>query len=172
MNEKFGIYGEKNYQTHNQTLKVNTTRMTKRGLAAMFRAAPSSPILRQVYRLNLISGTPKTAYRLGPEVKKVELFVISKNAYGPTAGLKKFWREYLPTLKFHNDDVNFVVTRIRPETKEEIKKVPSKIVVYDANNKETTIDCLGKHSSNIFRQLKKATNATPVPESEIETIKL
>lgn len=138
----------------------------------MFKGAPSSPILKQIYRLNLISGTQKTAYRLGPDVKKIELFLISKNTYGPTAGLKRFWRDYLPSLKYHNDDVNFVVTRVRPETKEDIVKVPSKIVVYDANNKETTtIDCLGKHASNIFRKLKQATNATPVPESELETIK-
>lgn len=139
-------------------------------VASMFKGAPSKPLLKQIYRLNLISGASTKAYKLdSSKYKTVELMLALKSVYGPAAGLKKFWRENLPALKFHNEDVNFVVTRVRPnsDSHQDICAIPNKIIVHDASGNKSEIDCKGKHASNILRKLVQLTNAEKVADSEI-----
>ncbi|PUU83019.1 hypothetical protein B9Z19DRAFT_232910 [Tuber borchii] len=62
-------------------------------------------------RLALIrSGTG--AAILPPDVRKLGLTFAMKNADGHM-GPRKFWRHYLPRLKYHNPDVDMQVTRER-----------------------------------------------------------
>lgn len=146
--------------------------MSKAGTHAMFKNLPSSRILKQVARLNNIAGTAETAYRFdASKVKKIELLFIHQNILGAAVGLKKFWRHNLPTLKFHNDDINFVCTRINAETKEEAEKCPTKIIIHSPDNNKTELNCSAKHSSVILQELIKATGATSVPTSEIPVVK-
>lgn len=140
--------------------------------ASMFKDLPKSRILRQIARLNLIAGTPKTAYKLGPEVKKLELILILKNVFKPAAGLKHFWRKNLPVLKFHNDHVDFVATRVRAKTKEEVAKVPSKIIVHGTDGSKKDIDCIFTSNSEILAKLVEVTKATPVEAAEIPVIEV
>lgn len=136
----------------------------------MFQRLPTSSLAKQVSRLNLIAGTPKTAFKFGESTKKIELVLLEKNIAGPSIGLKKFWRVHLPTLKFHNDDVEFFCTRVRATTKEEIAKVPAKIIIHDTSNNKTEIDCSSHDKDRILRKLVKATGASPVPMDDIPHI--
>lgn len=132
----------------------------------MFKDLPVLRILKQISRLNLIAGNSSNAYKLGPQVKKVELILQEKNVYGPAAGLKKFWRKHLPTLKFHNYDTDISMTRVRSKP-EEAAKVPAKIVVYDEAGQKQELDCKNLDESVILQKLVKLTQATPVPEADI-----
>lgn len=138
--------------------------------ASMFKNLPSSKILKQVARLNLIAGTPETAFKLGPQIKKLELILILKNVFKPAAGLKHFWRRNLPVLKFHNEHVDFVTTRVRAQTKEEIAKVPSKIVIHGADGSKKDIDCLFTDHNDILKKVVDATKATPVDAADIPVV--
>lgn len=144
--------------------------MNKTSNSAMFKNLPSSRILKQITRLNNIAGTPETAFKFNPKYTKLELFLIKHNVSGSAIGLKKFWRNNLPTLKFHNEDVNFVLTRITTSTKEDISKCPSKIIVYDNADKKYEIDCADRQVSDILAEVIKVTEASPVAEKEIPVI--
>lgn len=136
----------------------------------MIKNAPLSPILRQIFRLNQIAGTKENAFRIPPKYKKVELVMMSKQAYGPSIGLKHFWRNHLPTLKFHNDDVQFFTTKVKVSTKEEIAQAPSKIVIHDETGNKTEIDCMGDHHLEILKKFVAATASQPIDETEIPKV--
>ncbi|ABN66944.2 predicted protein [Scheffersomyces stipitis CBS 6054] len=147
--------------------------MAKSGSCAMFKGLPSSRILKQITRLNAIAGTSESAYKFdASKYTKIELFLQQKNIHGPAVGLKKFWRQNLPTLKFHNDDIQFSLTRIQAETAAEVAACPSKIVVHSVDPaSKIEIDCKGKHSSVILNELVEATKATNVPIEEIPVLR-
>lgn len=137
--------------------------------AAMFKNLPSSRILKQIERLNIIAGTPENAFKFNPNVKSVELFLLKAPVQGPHIGLKRFWRRNLPTLQFHNPDVDFVMTRIKVEDKADLKKVPARVVV-QADGEPKVLNCLEKTHEQILSELVQLTNATSVPAEEIPTI--
>lgn len=147
------------------------TAMAKVGSAAMFKGLPSSRIWKQQARLNQIAGSPSTAFKFDPKYTKVELLLIEKSVLAPAFGLRRFWRQNLPTLKFHNDNVDFVLTRIATKTKEDLAKCPTKIVLHLADGSTQELDCSNKNSSKILKELVKVTGATPVPEEEIPVLK-
>jgi len=141
------------------------------GKYSMFKGLPSSRILKQIANLNRISGTPETAFKIDPaQVSKIELLLIQGNGHGPSVGLKKFWRHNLPTLKFHNEDISFVVTRINTSTKQEFEACPAKIVIHKSNSEKVQIDCAKQHSSKILESLVKLTGAASIPADQIPTI--
>lgn len=161
---------KRTYQVLKTSHKDTTIDMGKASSSSMFKNLPSSRILKQITRLNNIAGTPETAFKFSPKYTKLELFLIKQNVSGSAIGLKKFWRNNLPTLKFHNEDVNFVLTRINTTTKEDIAKCPTKIVVYDNASNKHEIDCADKQVSDILAEVIKATEATQIPEKEIPVI--
>lgn len=136
----------------------------------MFKGLPTSKILKQIARLNNISGTPKTAFKLGPQVKKIELIILHKNIYKASSGLKRFWRYNLPVLKFHNDDIDFLLTRVRANTKDEIAQVPTKIVIHRADGSKGELDCAMQTHNEILKKLVQATGAAPVAPEDLHTI--
>lgn len=136
----------------------------------MFKGLPTSKILKQIARLNNISGTPKTAFKFGPQVKKIELIILQKNIYKSSSGLKRFWRYNLPVLKFHNDNVDFLLTRVRAKTKEEIAQVPTKIVIHKDDGSKGEVDCAMQTHNEILKKLVKATDAVPVAAENLSTI--
>lgn len=136
-----------------------------------FKDLPTSPVLRQVARLNKIAGTPATAFRFDPlKVREIEVFLTQKNAHPPSKGLRKFWKENMPTLRFHNDDVGFAMTRIAVNKDEDLAKMKAKIVVHTTNDGSQSINCANKDQSVILDELVKLTEAKPVPEAEIPVI--
>jgi len=145
--------------------------MGKPGPCAMFKDLPSSKILKQITRLNNIAGESHRAYKLdSTKFSKIELFLIQKNVHGPSVGLKKFWRQDLPTLKFHNDDIGFVCTRIQVDNKADVEKCPSKILVHKTAGGAIEIDCLNKHSSEILKELARVTEAKNVKADDIPVL--
>lgn len=127
-------------------------------------------LMRQITRLNLISGTPATAYRFGLGLKKLEVVIYSKNILTHAAGLKKFWKLNLPTLKFHNDNVDFVVTRVRPTKREDFNTIPLEVRLHQQDGQVTKITCTSKDNETILRDVVASTGATPVPVEEIPTV--
>lgn len=136
----------------------------------MYRLLPKSSLSRQIGRLNLIAGTPQTAFKFGPNVKKIELILLEKNIMGPNIGLKKFWRYNLPTLKFHNDEVEFFCTRVRATTKDEIAIAPAKVIIHDSSNTKIELDCKSLDNETILENIVLATRALPVAEADIPQI--
>lgn len=137
---------------------------------AMFKGLPSSKIWKQIARLNLIAGTPETAFKFDPSIRKIELFLIKQPVSGQAIGLRKFWRHNLPTLKFHNENVDFSVKHIVTETKEDIQKCPTKIIIHNEGSQVNELDCSNKHYSEILKEVVGLTKATPVPSEEIPVI--
>ena len=130
---------------------------------------PSKRLLKQIGRLNKIAGSTENAYKLGPKFTKLELFLINNTNQPASTGLKQFWRNHLPAIKFHNEDLTVVLTRINA-TKEEVSKVPAKIKCFGDAGSVQEIDCLDKPESEILKQLFKVTEAQPVDASEIPYI--
>lgn len=145
--------------------------MAKVGSTAMFKGLPSSRTWKQAARLNQIAGTPQTAYKFDPKYTKIELLLIQKNVFAPAFGLRRFWRQNLPTLKFHNDDVDFVLTRIATKTKEDLVKCPTKIILHHADGSVQELDCSNKHSNKILKELVALSEAKAVPKEEIPVVK-
>lgn len=136
-----------------------------------FKNLPSSPLLRQVARLNKIAGTPHTAFRFDPlKIREIQLILIQKNVHLPSAGLRNFWKNNLPTLQFHNNDVTFTMTRVATTSKEDLVKVPAKILVHTTDDNTLTLDCLNMKNNKILRELVALTEAKQVPEAEIPII--
>lgn len=129
---------------------------------------PASKVAKQFARLNLIGGNSKTAFKIDSnQYPKVELLLAQSRGHGPSVGLRKFWKQNLPTLKFHNDDISFIVNRIQANDKSEEKLLPTKLVIYNANSEKHEINVANEHSSDILEKLVKFTNAQSIPESEI-----
>lgn len=138
---------------------------------SMFKNLPTSKVLKQIARLNNIAGTPETAFKFPSKYNKIELLLIQKLVHGPSIGLKKFWRNNLPTLKFHNDETEFCLTRIKTKNKADLEKCPTKILVHSQNNEVIEIDCANKTAYEILKNLVKRTGANSVPAKEIPIIK-
>lgn len=98
-------------------------------------------------------------------------------------GIRKFWKEYLPSVKFYNPDVAINVKRISlsaGETDKEkikqlendmklIKQCPATITVeyQDLQTPKVVLDCIGKHSNDILKEFVESTKAEPVPPQEL-----
>ncbi|GEQ70031.1 hypothetical protein JCM33374_g3707 [Metschnikowia sp. JCM 33374] len=146
--------------------------MTKAPLKEYLKGLPGHKILRQVARLNLISGDSNTAFKLPSNVKKLEVLIMNKAVNRRMVGLNQFWKWNLPTLRFHNDNVDFVVTRIKPEVKEEYPRVPCAIFIHKKAGDVTRIECNDRSASWIVKSIVNATGAQVVPKEEIPHIPL
>lgn len=136
----------------------------------MFRHLPKSRIPKQVARLNQIAGSSENAFKFGPRYTKMEIFLINQTKQPASKGLKFFWRQHMPTLKFHNEDFGFVLKRVKVDDPAAADKVPVRIDLYDAAHNKTEIDCSFKSESDILAELLNKTEATPVAEAEIPRI--
>ncbi|KAM9935082.1 hypothetical protein OXX80_004673 [Metschnikowia pulcherrima] len=146
--------------------------MAKGPLKEYLKGLPGHKILRQIARLNLISGDATTAYRFPSNIKKVEIISMKKAINRRFVGLNQFRKWNLPTLKFHNDDVDFVVTRVSPVSPSEYPKVPCVVRVHKDGGEVKDIDCDGTGHGGILKKLIAATNAERVPHDENPAIPL
>ncbi|KAG7660613.1 MRP49 [[Candida] subhashii] len=133
---------------------------------------PRFSIVAQVHRLNRIAGvgSPATAFRLN--TKKFTGLELQLNEKMKAAeGLKEFWKTNLPTLKFHNDDFGFRVTKIQLADETEEVKCPVKLKVFGVDQKDNfELDCKSKPRSLIFEEFIKHIEAKQVPEEEIPVL--
>jgi len=128
--------------------------------------------------LNLRIGTGAT--RLPPNIKKLTLAFNYKSNDGHL-GARKFWRECLPRLKYHNPDVDMeVVRRMLDSSRKEgndggeavdgststsnsKEATPATLsIFYDKDTTPQTLDVRYKYPEDIMSELIKLTSATPI----------
>lgn len=134
---------------------------------------PRLGLIQKLERLNGIAGTPSTAFRINTnKFKGLELQLNQEIA--PAAGLTQFWKTNLPPLRFHNDDFNFRVTKIKLDDVEAQAEIcPVKLKVFGVEDKDSfELDCKGKPSDYILQEFVKRTGAEAVPEEEIPVLKM
>ncbi|RPA87002.1 hypothetical protein BJ508DRAFT_410588 [Ascobolus immersus RN42] len=99
------------------------------------------------------------AVTLPSTIKKISLEFARRNA-GGHMGPRKFWRDYLPGIKFYNPDVELSVNR------PELVGGKAEMTVETANGEKKTFNILNKTQQDIMAELTKAYSATPIPVSE------
>ncbi|KAI5818163.1 CI-B8 domain-containing protein, partial [Pyronema omphalodes] len=72
-------------------------------------------------------------------------------------GPRKFWRQYLPRLKFHNPDVPMEVIQ-----KKDVGGPATLVIEFKGDRKET-IDVQHRHESDIIKEVLQITNAKQLP---------
>ncbi|EMT68545.1 hypothetical protein DER46DRAFT_655061 [Fusarium sp. MPI-SDFR-AT-0072] len=128
---------------------------------------------------------------LPPEVTRIHMdFATSfKNGH---MGAKKFWRENLPRLKYHNPSVPMIVNRHSRNNKKPTLSIylrkpdastpapatrsqpsssrnnMSKATPPDADEKIITVDMTEKHSSHILEYVLAETRAVPIKPTKEE----
>ncbi|RBQ65698.1 hypothetical protein FVER14953_04942 [Fusarium verticillioides] len=128
---------------------------------------------------------------LPPEVTRIHMdFATSfKNGH---MGAKKFWRENLPRLKYHNPSVPMIVNRHSRNNKKPTISIylrkpdastpapatrsqpsssrnnMSKATPPDADEKIVTVDMTEKHSSHILEYVLAETRAVPIKPTKEE----
>ncbi|CDR45939.1 CYFA0S20e02080g1_1 [Cyberlindnera fabianii] len=88
----------------------------------MYKSLPKARFGRHFERLNLLSSGAGSV-TVPAEVKSVEL-IFKKRTPDGHMGPRRFWRENLPRVQFHNPELPIRVVRIEPEAGE-YKKVPA-----------------------------------------------
>ncbi|KAI9775809.1 MAG: hypothetical protein M1839_000860 [Geoglossum umbratile] len=151
-------------------------------------------IIRRMYKLRERVKFPLLAIRIGPgaailpkDVKRIHMeFAVKQN--DGHLGPRKFWREYLPRLKYHNPAVAMTVSRTRdqsgPATVTVFTTSPSTSVTTPlatagsttpaldsrtTQERAVSIDVKRLTESQIFSQLSKLTGLEAVeatPEEE------
>lgn len=82
--------------------------------------------------------------------------------------MRKFWKENLKTIYFHNPELPIEVKRIECPTKDEQLQCPCLIKVHFKDGKVENVDGKDQHSSKIMQQLVEVTGAEKVPAEEID----
>ncbi|KAK9457664.1 hypothetical protein V1511DRAFT_476700 [Dipodascopsis uninucleata] len=115
---------------------------------------------KQVIFLSKIS-TGKAAVTLPTSITNLKLQFKTLNKYGHM-GARKFWRDHLPTLQFHNPSLKIEVFRTKIENKsEEAHKNEPAILSFTIGDKVQDIDIKNMHSDEILERLVTATGAVP-----------
>lgn len=135
----------------------------------MFKGMPVARIPKQFTRLNLLANFPESAVRMPTSVKSLDLVFKDDNKHGHM-GAKKFWRNNLPTIQFHNPSLPITVTRVHASTDEESLKCPAQLTVSLENGETHKIDMKHRFYNDIMAELKEVTGAEPVPELEIPVL--
>lgn len=127
----------------------------------MFKNLPKSRTSRHFERLNLLSSGPGSVI-VSPEVKSVELVFNFKTGQGHV-GSKKFWRDNLPRVQFHNPELPIQVLRVKTPLEEQ-GKIPSLLTVNFKDGKTEKLDVKNKHSDEILKEFIRITKAEPAEE--------
>lgn len=134
----------------------------------------SPRLLKQIDRVNKLRGTPETSYKFdASKIKEVELFVYRQKpiVFQPAKGLKSFLKDSLPTLRYHNPDIQFTVTNIKAELEDELKKIPLKLNIKAHNESDSSsIECANQPPHWILSELVKRTKARQMTAEEIPLI--
>ncbi|KAI5960744.1 MRP49 [Candida pseudojiufengensis] len=133
-------------------------------------------VLKQIKKVNRLRGEPKNSYKFDPtKYKEIELFIYHQRPilYKPANGIRYFWKESLPTLRYHNPEIQFTVNNITIEQEEDLSKLPLKLKIHGINSKDDSlIECASKPPHKIFSELINLTNARQMTVDEIPKIEL
>lgn len=135
----------------------------------MTAALPKSRVARQLARLNAIACGPG-AVRVPPSVVGVHLsfkFQYENGHMGP----RKFWRENLPQVQFHNPGLSISVERKYANSVDDTATIPAHLSIKFQDGKEQVINVQHKHSNEILKSFIEATGATVIPVEEQPVLK-
>ncbi|GMM48779.1 mitochondrial 54S ribosomal protein [Pichia kluyveri] len=125
----------------------------------------SSRYLKQGQHLDLISNYTNSSYHFN-NVSKLEIIFKQHSSYGHL-GMKKFWKNNLKTIYYHNPSLIIDVKRIDCQEKEQQLNCPCIIKTITKDNKEIIINGKDKHSDDIMKELVEKTAAVAVPSEDI-----
>ncbi|CUS24687.1 LAQU0S18e01992g1_1 [Lachancea quebecensis] len=127
-----------------------------------------SRIARQLKFLNKISSsTLEPQVVLNPQKYAGLNLTFQYQNHNGHMGARKFWHEYLPTLQFYNPGLQFQVTRVKNEDKNNAG-VPCilQTIGKDGSVLET-LDMRNKQHPEIMQELLEKADYEKVPESDI-----
>lgn len=131
---------------------------------------PSIP--KQLNFLNRISfNTPKANIRLDPSRYSGLRLVFQYQNHNGQMGARKFWNQYLPTMKFYNPDLNIDVVRIRNSNYKD-STTPCYLEALDRDGSViNTLQMKNKHSDAIMDEFNKTFESEKIPEDQLIQMK-
>ncbi|KAI3405134.2 MRP49 [Candida oxycetoniae] len=140
-------------------------------------AAKYTPkITRQIKRVNNLRGRPSSSFKFdASKFKEFEFFIYHQNPYiyKPASGILRLFETALPTLRYHNPDVQFTITKVEVNDPKELLELPLMVKIYGENPENVqTIDCTNKPPHQILNELVELTNARKLKKEEIPFIPL
>lgn len=131
---------------------------------------PSVP--KQLNFLNRISiNTPKAQIRLDPSRYSALKLVFQYENHNGQMGARKFWNQYLPTLKFYNPELQMDVVRIRNSNYKD-NSTPCYLQTLDRDDKTAeTLEMKNKHSDAILDELNELIQYEKVPSDQLIELK-
>ncbi|GCE97046.1 hypothetical protein ZYGM_002594 [Zygosaccharomyces mellis] len=131
---------------------------------------PSIP--KQLNFLNRISfNTPKAHIRLDPSRYSGLKLVFQYENHNGQMGARKFWNQYLPTMKFYNPDLQMDVIRIRNSNLKD-DTTPCYLQALDKEGKVIdTLQMKNKHSDTIMDEFNQLFQREQIPEDQLIQLK-
>ncbi|KAH3687050.1 hypothetical protein WICPIJ_001963 [Wickerhamomyces pijperi] len=132
----------------------------------MSSALPKSKLARHITRLNLLSTGPGSV-KVSPTVESIELIFKQRSPKGHL-GARKFWRENLPRIQYHNPHLSITVRRIEPETKKQESEIPALLKINYNNGQESKITKIKYlFNEDILQKFVKLTDAKAVETTAV-----
>ncbi|KAK9468148.1 hypothetical protein V1512DRAFT_258862 [Lipomyces arxii] len=101
------------------------------------------------------------AVRLPYNATSLTLKFKTLNKYGHM-GARKFWKEYLPKIQFHNPNLAISVIRTSPQSKEDEENEPASLSVIFNDRPPFELDIKNMRSEAILHQFINGTSAEQV----------
>lgn len=129
--------------------------------------ARKSRVIRQLSILDKLTLNTKKPQIIINPTKYISLkLTFQLQNHNGHMGARKFWREYLPTLKFYNPNFDMNVTRIKNENK--LVQVPCILEILNKEGKPVeTIDMKNKRSEDIMDEFLRKVDHEIIPEDEL-----
>ncbi|KAI5800037.1 hypothetical protein EDC01DRAFT_613014, partial [Geopyxis carbonaria] len=103
------------------------------------------------------------AAALPADVKSLVLSCAHKINEGHM-GPRKFWRQFMPRLKYHNPDVHMDVIRTQ------LKGGPATLTISFEGDRKEVIDVQHKHENDIVKQLLEVTGGKQLPIDDRDSV--
>lgn len=129
--------------------------------------AGKSRVVKQLSVLEKLTLTTKKPQIIINPTKYHSLkLTFQAQNYNGHMGARKFWHEYLPTLKFYNPKFNMNLTRVKNENR--AVEVPCILELLDKEGKPLeTIDMRNKMSEDIMDEFLKKIDHEIIPEDKL-----
>ncbi|CAK9442148.1 uncharacterized protein LODBEIA_P58910 [Lodderomyces beijingensis] len=134
----------------------------------------SLPLRKQIAKINTLRGTPETSFKFdASKYKEFEMFIYHQTpvVYKPAHGIRSFWKKSMPTLRYHNPQIQVTVNAVVVDDEKDLVKIPLKLKIHGHKPEDNAvIDCASKSPSQILAELVELTNARRMTQDEIPLI--
>lgn len=159
--------------TNGKNVRLGTVIVqTARALSSFIQFSTMPNIPKQLNFLNRISfNTPKAHIRLDPSRYSGLKLVFQYENHNGQMGARKFWNQYLPTLKFYNPELQMDVVRIRNSNQKD-GTTPCYLEALDRDGRVIdTLQMKNKHSDAIMDEFNQLFQREQIPEDELIQLK-